>query len=120
MRKALIISELFLLFYFILLIFTYWDTNEWNLFYNYMIDNIQLYIKSGLIDYNKKNLKNRKLMIAFDDDKISNFCTNICIEILKEKKNLSSQEILDRYKKRNLTNLTTIKKEFKNTVNTVI
>ena len=28
--------------------------------------------------------------------------------------------ILDNYKKRNLTNLTTIKKEFKNTVNTVI
>ena len=79
--------------------FTDWDEAEWNLFFNYMIDNIQLYIKSGLIDYNKKNLKNRKLMIAFDDDKISNFCTNICIEILTEKKNLSSQEILDRYKK---------------------
>ena len=79
--------------------FTDWDEAEWNLFFNYMIDNIQLYIKSGLIDYDKKNLKNRKLMIAFDDDKISNFCTNICIEILKEKKNLSSQDILDRYKK---------------------
>ena len=79
--------------------FTDWDEAEWNLFFNYMIDNIQLYIKSGLIDYNKKNLKNRKLMIAFDDDKISNFCTNICIEILTEKKNISSQEILDRYKK---------------------
>jgi len=79
--------------------FTDWDTNEWNLFYNYMIDNIQLYIKSGLISYNNSNLMNRKIAMAFDDDKKVDFCTNICIEILTEKKNISSQEILDRYKK---------------------
>jgi len=79
--------------------FTDWDEAEWNLFFNYMIDNIQLYIKSGLISYNNSNLMNRKIAMAFDDDKKVDFCTNICIEILTEKKNLSSQEILDRYKK---------------------
>ena len=31
-------------------------------------------------------------MIAFDDDKISNFCTNICIEILTEKKTYQARK----------------------------
>jgi len=77
-----------------------WDTNEWNLFYNYMISNIQLFMQSGFISYNRKNLKRRKIAEVIKDDELEDFCNEICIEILTEKKNLTSQEILDRYRKK--------------------
>ena len=63
-----------------------------------MIANIQLYLQKNLIEYERVNLKNRKLSIAISDDDILNFCENICYQILTEKTNLSNKEIFDIFK----------------------
>ncbi len=78
--------------------FTEWDDYEWNLFYNYMIGNIRLYLQRGLISYESKNLKNRKLSLKIDDDDLLDFCEDICREILTNKVNISSKEIFERWK----------------------
>lgn len=77
-----------------------WNNSEWNKFFNYMIDNIQLYLQYNLIEYERVNLKNRKLSIAINDDDILNFCENICYQILTEKTNLSNKEIFDIFKEK--------------------
>ena len=77
-----------------------WDKEEWNKFFNYMIANIQLYLQKNLIEYERVNLKNRKLSIAISDDDILNFCENICYQILTEKTNLSNKEIFDIFKEK--------------------
>lgn len=87
-----------------------WDDYEWNLFYNYMIGNIKLYLEKGLISYESKNLKNRKLSIKIDDDDLLDFCNEICREILTDKVNISSKEIFERWKaKYNDSNLSITK-----------
>ena len=78
--------------------FTEWDDYEMNLFYNYMIGNIRLYLQRGLISYESKNLKNRKLSLKIDDDDLLDFCEDICREILTNKVNISSKEIFERWK----------------------
>jgi len=78
--------------------FTEWDDYEMNLFYNYMIGNIRLYLQRGLISYESKNLKNRKLSLKIEDDDLLDFCEDICREILTERKNISSKEIFERWK----------------------
>jgi len=78
--------------------FTDWDDYEWNLFYNYMIGNIRLYLQRGLISYESKNLKNRKLSLKIEDDDLLDFCEDICREILTNKVNISSKEIFERWK----------------------
>ena len=65
-----------------------------------MIANIQLYLQKNLIEYERVNLKNRKLSIAISDDDILNFCENICYQILTEKTNLSNKEIFDIFKEK--------------------
>ena len=65
-----------------------------------MIANIQLYLQKNLIEYERINLKNRKLSIAISDDDILNFCENICYQILTEKTNLSNKEIFDIFKEK--------------------
>jgi len=77
-----------------------WDKEEWNKFFNYMIANIQLYLQKNLIEYERVNLKNRKLSIAISDDDILDFCENICYQILTEKTNLSNKEIFDIFKEK--------------------
>jgi len=57
-------------------------------------------MQSGFISYNRKNLKRRKIAEVIKDDELEDFCNEICVEILSEKKNLTSQEILDRYRKK--------------------
>jgi len=78
--------------------FTEWDDYEMNLFYNYMIGNIRLYLQRGLISYESKNLKNRKLSLKIEDDDLLDFCEDICREILTNKVNISSKEIFERWK----------------------
>ncbi len=78
--------------------FTEWDDYEMNLFYNYMIGNIKLYLEKGLISYESKNLKNRKLSLKIEDDDLLDFCEDICREILTNKVNISSKEIFERWK----------------------
>ena len=78
--------------------FTEWDDYEMNLFYNYMIGNIRLYLQRGLISYESKNLKNRKLSLKIEDDDLLDFCNEICREILTNKVNISSKEIFERWK----------------------
>ena len=87
-----------------------WDDYDWNLFYNYMIGNIKLYLEKGLISYESKNLKNRKLSLKIDDDDLLDFCNEICREILTDKVNISSKEIFERWKaKYNDSNLSITK-----------
>lgn len=43
------------------LLFDSWDSNEWDRFYNYMIQCLQFYLKNGLVKYEHKNLELRKL-----------------------------------------------------------
>lgn len=87
-----------------------WDVYEWNLFYNYMIGNIKLYLQKGLISYESQNLKNRKLSLKIDDDDLLDFCNEICREILTDKVNISSKEIFERWKaKYNDSNLSITK-----------
>ncbi|MDI9576263.1 MAG: hypothetical protein QM292_07495, partial [Bacteroidota bacterium] len=80
--------------------FSGWDEAEWNLFYNYMLDCEILYLETEFVDYERVNLKNRKLSIAISDDDILNFCENICYQILTEKTNLSNKEIFDIFKEK--------------------
>ena len=87
-----------------------WDDYDWNLFYNYMIGNIKLYLQKGLISYESKNLKNRKLSLKIEDDDLLDFCEDICREILTNKVNISSKEIFERWKaKYNDSNLSITK-----------
>jgi hypothetical protein len=81
------------------LFFKDWDDEQWNLFYGYMIGSIQLYLYGGLIKYESKTLKNRKLEAYFDDDNLLNFCDSICLSILLEKKNMSNKEIFELWQK---------------------
>ena len=76
-----------------------WDDEQWNLFFDYMIGSIQLYLYGGLIKYESKTLKNRKLEAYFDDDNLLNFCDSICLSILLEKKNMSNKEIFEEWQK---------------------
>lgn len=43
-------------------LFTGWDADEWNKFDNYMISNLQMYLKSGLRKSQFKNLRERKFI----------------------------------------------------------
>jgi len=81
------------------LFFKDWDDEQWNLFFDYMIGSIQLYLYGGLIKYESKGLKNRKLDAYFDDDTLLNFCDSICLSILLEKKNMSNKEIFEEWQK---------------------
>lgn len=81
------------------LFFKDWDDEQWNLFFDYMIGSIQLYLYGGLIKYESKTLKNRKLEAYFEDDDILNFCDSICLSILLEKKNMSNKEIFELWQK---------------------
>ena len=81
------------------LFFKDWDDEQWNLFFGYMIGSIQLYLYGGLMKYESKTLKNRKLESYFDDDNLLNFCDSICLSILLEKKNMSNKEIFEEWQK---------------------
>jgi hypothetical protein len=81
------------------LFFKDWDDEQWNLFFDYMIGSIQLYLYGGLIKYESKTLKNRKLESYFEDEDVLNFCDNICLSILLEKKNMSNKEIFELWQK---------------------
>ena len=81
------------------LFFKDWDDEQWNLFFDYMIGSIQLYLYGGLMKYESKTLKNRKLESYFEDEDILNFCDSICLSILLEKKNMSNKEIFELWQK---------------------
>jgi len=44
------------------LLFNDWDEKEWNLFYNFMVRCVQVYLKYGLIDYDQANIINKKII----------------------------------------------------------
>jgi len=44
-------------------LFIDWDDDQWNLFYNFYLYCVQLYLHEGLIDYPKSNYESRKLMV---------------------------------------------------------
>ena len=79
--------------------FSGWDEAEWNLFYNYMIDSEILYIETEFVDYERKNITDRKLTAAIYDDNLLDFCDKICYTILSEKRNYSNKELVDEFKK---------------------
>jgi len=67
-------------------------------------------LQKGLISYESKNLKNRKLSLKIEDDDLLDFCEDICREILTDKVNISSKEIFERWKaKYNDSNLSITK-----------
>lgn len=41
--------------------FTQWNNDEWNLFYNFLIHCIQVYLNNGLINYEFKNLNKERI-----------------------------------------------------------
>lgn len=81
------------------LFFKDWDDEQWNLFYGYMIGSIQLYLYGGLIKYESKSLKNRKLESYFDDDNLLNFCDSICYNIILNKNRMPNKEIFEEWQK---------------------
>jgi hypothetical protein len=48
------------------LLFSDWDENEWLLFDNYMISNLQIYLKDGLVKTEFGNIKTRKFIAETD------------------------------------------------------
>jgi hypothetical protein len=62
---------------------TEWDDSEWNLFYWFMMDCLQSYLKSGLIHTNSKNvIENRSRQIIGDE--LYNWLENKSLELDKE------------------------------------
>lgn len=49
-------------------LFTDWDSNEWRMFDNYMISNLQYYLSNGLHTSKFKNLRERKLIATTSMD----------------------------------------------------
>jgi len=45
------------------LFFDDWDENEWNRFDNFMVECLQLYMEEGLIEYNRINVGEKKLLL---------------------------------------------------------
>jgi len=86
------------------LFFKDWDDKQWNLFYDYMIGSIQLYLYGGLIKYESKTLKNRKLESYFEDETLLNFCDSICYNIILNKNRMSNKEIFEEWIKNNEKN----------------
>ena len=78
--------------------FSGWTDAEWNLFYNYMIDCEILYIETEFVDYERKNITDRKLTAAIWDDDLLDFCDLICYKILSEQRNYSNKELLEAFK----------------------
>lgn len=78
--------------------FSGWDEAEWNLFYNYMIDCEILYLETEFVDYERKNITDRKLTAAIWDDDLLDFCDLICYKILSEQRNYSNKELLEAFK----------------------
>jgi len=78
--------------------FSGWDEAEWNLFYNYMIDCEILYLETEFVDYERKNITDRKLTAAIWDDALLDFCDLICYKILSEQRNYSNKELLEAFK----------------------
>lgn len=71
-----------------------WNKNEWNAFFNYMIRNIQLYFKNGLIKSELKTGKTKKFIANTCED-FYDFCEN---EFLwKENNFYTTKEIKDAY-----------------------
>lgn len=86
------------------LFFKDWDDEQWNLFFDYMIGSIQLYLYGGLMKYESKTLKNRKLESYFEDENLLNFCDNICYNIILNKNRMSNKEIFEEWLKNNEKN----------------
>ena len=86
------------------LFFKDWDDEQWNLFFDYMIGSIQLYLYGGLIKYESKSLKNRKLDAYFEDENLLNFCDSICYNIILNKNRMPNKEIFEEWIKNNEKN----------------
>lgn len=81
------------------LFFKDWDDEQWNLFFDYMIGSIQLYLYGGLIKYESKSLKNRKLDAYFEDENLLSFCDSICYNIILNKNRMPNKEIFEEWQK---------------------
>ncbi len=50
------------------LLFTDWDAEQWNMFYNFYFQCVQIYLKGGLIEYKQSNYDSRKLMVESNQE----------------------------------------------------
>lgn len=57
-----------------------------------------LYIETEFVDYERKNITDRKLTAAIWDDDLLDFCDLICYKILSEQRNYSNKELLEAFK----------------------
>jgi len=63
-----------------------------------MIDCEILYLETEFVDYERKNIIDRKLTAAIWDDDLLDFCDLICYKILSEQRNYSNKELLEAFK----------------------
>ncbi len=72
-----------------------WDSNDWNSFFNFMINCIQYHLKNGLVDYERKNLNTKKLVEATSEEFVD-FMEDLELGIKIDKKTLH-QKFLEIY-----------------------
>ena len=79
--------------------FTQWDEEEWNSFDNFMIECLQLYLKNGLVEYERINLT-QKMLIESTSEEFIEFMEEIEFEKRYDKKELHNKfiEIYSDYK----------------------
>ncbi len=70
------------------MLFEEWDEEEWNRFDNFMLECLQLYLDEGLIEYQKINLEQRKLIAETSSDFVEFFSTSYSFGIRYNKKDV--------------------------------
>jgi hypothetical protein len=70
--------------------FNGWDEEEWNAFYDFMIECLQYYLKNGLVEYEYVNLE-RKRLIDETCDEFAEFSDDIRLDYEYNKKELCEQ-----------------------------
>jgi len=48
--------------------FTGWNTEEWNMFYTFMLENVQRYLEKGILQYPLKNMEIKQLISETSED----------------------------------------------------
>ena len=69
------------------LFFDNWDTEEWSRFDNFMVECLRLYLDEGLIEYDRINVGEKKLLLETSSEFLSfmqGFCCVVTTEYDKE------------------------------------
>ncbi len=74
-------------------LFDDWDDKEWNLFFNVMFLSMQHYLKDGLVEYERKNLKLLKLRAETCDEFVENV-----EDVLRYNVELDKKDVFNKYK----------------------